>query len=413
MVNRRRAVALIVQKYGGTSVGDAGRIKAVAGRIIARVKGGDRLVVVVSAMGQTTDELIALAAEMTDAPEAREMDLLLSTGEIVTSTLLAMALKHSGQPALALSGAQAGIGTDRVYGRARILKLDPARVIRELDAGAVVIVAGFQGVTEELEIATLGRGGSDTTAVALAAALKAERCEIYTDVEGIYTADPRICPEASKLSEIGYEEMLELATWGARVMHNRAIELAALYNVPVYVSSSFSDEPGTLIHGGVAMEKANKVMGIAHDEDVARITVRGVPDRPGIAATIFEPLGEGGISVDTIVQNASVERLTDLTFTVSRLQLNEALAIIKPIAEEIAAGEVLADTHLAKVSIVGAGMTSGPGYAGRMFRALFEAKINIELITTSEIRITCLIDEKDVPTAVKALHRAFELADAA
>ena len=406
-------MALIVQKYGGTSIASAERIKAVADRIIARVKDGDRLVVVVSAMGQTTDELIALAAEMTDKPEAREMDLLLSTGEIVTSTLLAMALKHSGQPALALSGAQAGIGTDKVYGRARILKLDPARVVRELDAGAVVIVAGFQGLTEELEIATLGRGGSDTTAVALAVSLKAERCEIYTDVDGVYTADPRICPEASKLSEVGYEEMLELSTWGARVMHNRAIELAAVYGVPVYVSSSFNDEPGTLIHGGVAMEKANKVMGIAHDEDVARITVRGVPDRPGIAAHIFEPLGEGGISVDTIVQNASVERLTDLTFTVSRSQLDEAMAIIKPIGEEIKAGEVMADTHLAKVSLVGAGMTSGPGYAGRMFRTLFEAKINIELITTSEIRITCLIDEKDVPAAVKALHRAFELADAA
>ncbi|MCH7484848.1 MAG: ACT domain-containing protein, partial [Chloroflexi bacterium] len=212
---------------------------------------------------------------------------------------------------------------------------------------------------------------------------------------------------------VGYEEMLERSTWGARVMHNRAIELAAVYRVPVYVSSSFNDEPGTLIHGGVAMEKANKVMGIAHDEDVARITVRGVPDRPGIAAHIFEPLGEGGISVDTIVQNASVERLTDLTFTVSRSQLDEAMAIMKPIAEEIEAGEVMADTRLAKVSIIGAGMTSGPGYAGRMFRTLFEAKINIELITTSEIRITCLIDEKDVPTAVKALHRAFELADAA
>ncbi len=405
-------MALIVQKYGGTSVGDAGRIKAVADRILARVRGGDRLVVVVSAMGQTTDELIALAAEMTDAPEAREMDLLLSTGEIVSSTLLAMALKHSGQPALALSGAQAGIGTDRVYGRARILHLDPARVRRELDTGAVVIVAGFQGVTEEMEVATLGRGGSDTTAVALAAALEAERCEIYTDVDGVYTADPRICPEARKLAEIGYEEMLELSTWGARVLHNRAIELAAVYEVPVYVASSFNDEPGTLIHGGVAMEKANKVMGIAHDEDVARITMRGVPDRPGIAAHIFEPLGEGGISVDTIVQNASVERLTDLTFTVSRSQMNEALAICRPIADEIGAGEVLADTHLAKVSIVGAGMTSGPGYAGRMFRTLFESKINIELITTSEIRITCLIDEKDVPAAVKALHAAFELADA-
>jgi aspartate kinase len=394
-------------------VADAERIKAVAQRIIARVEAGDRLVVVVSAMGQTTDELIALAGEMTDEPEAREMDLLLSTGEIVTSTLLSMALKHSGHPAVALSGAQAGIGTDQRYGRARILKVDPQRVVRELDRGAVVIVAGFQGVTDEMEIATLGRGGSDTTAVALAAALKAERCEIYTDVDGIYTADPRICPEASKLAEIGYEEMLELATWGARVMHNRAVELAALYRVPIYVASSFNDAPGTLIHGGLTMEQANKVMGIAHDTDVARITIRGVPDRPGIAAHIFEPLGESGISVDTIVQNASVERLTDLTFTLSRSDLQAALGFIEPIAKEIGAGEVLADTHLAKVSIVGAGMTSGAGYAGRMFRTLFEAKINIELITTSEIRITCLIDEKQVPQAVKALHKAFALADVA
>jgi len=400
---------LVVQKYGGTSVGDAERIKHVAKRIVARVAAGDRLVVVVSAMGDTTDDLIALAQQMTDEPEARELDLLLSTGEIVSSTLLAMALKHAGQPAVALSGAQAGIGTDRRYGRARILSVDPKRIRQELDAGRVVIVAGFQGITEEEDITTLGRGGSDTTAVALAAGLGAERAEIYTDVEGIYNADPRFVPEARKFPEISYEEMLELASYGAKVMHPRAVELGAVQRVPIYVASSFSDAPGTLIHGGPFMEQRNRVMAIAQDMDVARITIRGVPDRPGIAATLFEPLGENGISVDTIVQNASVERLTDLTFTVSRSDLSRALEIVKPVALEIEAPDVLADTHLAKVSIVGAGMTSAAGYAGRMFRTLFEAGINIELITTSEIRITCLIDEKQVREAVRALHKAFEL----
>ncbi len=400
---------LAVQKYGGTSVAGAERIKRVAQRIIARIDAGDRLVVVVSAMGDTTDELIALAQQMTDEPEARELDLLLSTGEIVSSTLLSMALKHAGQPAVALSGAQAGIGTDRRYGRARILKVDPKRVLHELEAGRVVIVAGFQGITAEEDITTLGRGGSDTTAVALAAGLGAERCEIYTDVEGIYDADPRIVPQAKKFPEISYEEMLEMAAYGARVMHPRAVELGAVHGVPIYVASSFSDAPGTLIHGGPFMEQHNKVLGIAQDTDVARITIRGVPDRPGIAATLFEPLGEHGISVDTIVQNASVERLTDLTFTVSRSDLGRAMEIVRPVALEIEAPDVLADTHLAKVSIVGAGMTSAAGYAGRMFRALFEAGINIELITTSEIRITCLIDEKQVKEAVRALHKAFEL----
>ncbi len=402
-------MALIVQKYGGTSVESAERIKAVAARVVKRVDAGDRLVVVVSAMGDTTDELIDLARQMTDEPEPRELDLLLSTGEIVSSTLLAMALKHSGHPAVALSGAQAGIRTDTRHGKARIAKLDPSRILRELDAGKIVIVAGFQGITETMDITTLGRGGSDTTAVALAAALEAERCEILTDVEGVFTADPRLVPEARKLQDISYEEMLELAAWGAKVMHPRAVELGAVYKVPIYVASSFKETPGTLIHGGEVMEQRNKVMGIAQDTDVARITIRGVPDRPGIAAALFQPLGEGGVSVDTIVQNASVERFTDLTFTVSRPDLNRAMEIVKPVVKEIGASEVLADTHLAKVSIVGAGMTSGTGYAGRMFRALFDANVNIELITTSEIRITCLIDESQVPKAVRALHKAFEL----
>jgi aspartate kinase len=405
-------MALIVQKYGGTSVADAERIRSVGDRIARRVQAGDRLVVVVSAMGATTDDLLALAAQMTDRPEERELDLLLSTGEIVSSTLLAMALKHAGRPAVALSGPQAGIGTDKRYGRARILKVDPHRIERELAHGNVVIVAGFQGMTEELDITTLGRGGSDTTAVALAAALKAERCEIYTDVDGIYTADPRIEPKASKLESISYEEMLELASYGATVMHPRAVELGHVYKVPILVASSFKDVPGTLIGGASMMEQRNKVSGIAEDTDVARITLRGVPDQPGIAARLFEPLSNAGISVDTIVQNASVERLTDVTFTVTKASLERAMEIVRPVAAEIGAPEVLADTHLAKVSIVGAGMQSGPGYAGRMFRTLYEAGINIELITTSEIRITCLIDEELVPKAVRALHKAFALEEA-
>ncbi|TET96442.1 MAG: aspartate kinase [Dehalococcoidia bacterium] len=410
-------MALIVQKYGGTSVADAQRIRNVADRIARRLEAGDRLVVVVSAMGDTTDELLALAGQMTERPEEREMDLLLSTGEIVSCTLLAMALKRIGRSAVALSGPQAGIGTDKRYGRARILKVDPHRIERELARGNVVIVAGFQGMTEELDITTLGRGGSDTTAVALAAALKAERCEIYTDVEGIYTADPRIEPNASKLESISYEEMLELASYGATVMHPRAVELGHVYKVPILVASSFKDVPGTLIGGASmtspsGMEQRNKVSGIAEDTDVARITLRGVPDQPGIAARLFEPLSNAGISVATIVQNASVERLTDVTFTVTKASLERAMEIVRPVAAEIGAPEVLADTHLAKVSIVGAGMQSGPGYAGRMFRTLYEAEINIELITTSEIRITCLIDESRVPKAVRALHKAFALEEA-
>jgi aspartate kinase len=406
-------MALIVQKYGGTSVGTAERIRDVVARRIAdRAAAGDRLVVVVSAMGKTTDELIILARQMSAHPPAREMDLLLSTGEIVSAALLAIALNDMGREAVALSGAQAGIRTDTRHGKARIAGLEPKRIKQELDAGRIVIVAGFQGITEEMEVTTLGRGASDTTAVALAAALEAERAEIYTDVEGVFTADPRIVPEARRLRDISYEEMLEMATWGARVLHNRAVELGAIYHIPIYVSSSFKDAPGTLIHGGPFMEQRNKVMAIAHDLDVARITVRRVPDRPGIAASLFEPLGENGISVDTIVQNASIEKLADLTFTVSRHDLDRAMEIVNRIAAEIEAPEVMADTHLAKISIVGAGITSAFGYAGRMFRTLFEAGVNIELITTSEIRITCLIDESQIPKAVKALHKAFELEEA-
>jgi aspartate kinase len=402
-------MALIVQKYGGTSVADAERIKNVARRIAKAKDEGNQVVVVVSAMGDTTDELIKLAYQISEKPDNRELDVLLSTGEVVSSTLLAMALHEMGYPAISLTGAQAGIRTDSAYSRARILKVEAKRVIKELEKGNIVIVAGFQGITDEMDITTLGRGGSDTTAVALAASLGAEICQIYTDVEGVYTADPRLVPEAQQLAEIGYEEMLELASYGAKVMHPRAVELGELFNIPILVASSFSEKPGTLIHGGVAMEVRNKVRSIAHDLDVAKITVVGVPDRPGIAAAIFSPLAKAGINVDTIVQNASIQGITDLTFTVARSQLAKAMEVVEPISKSIGARECVSDAKLGKVSIIGTGMQNTPGYAARMFSTLAEKNINIQLITTSEIRITCIIDEARVEEAVRALHRAFEV----
>ncbi len=402
-------MALIVQKYGGSSVADAERIKNVARRIVATRDKGDKVVVVVSAMGDTTDELISLAYQVTRQPSGREFDMLLSTGELVSSTLLAMALREMGYEAISLSGAQAGIRTDATYSRARILKVEGRRVVKELEKGKIVIVAGFQGITEEMDVTTLGRGGSDTTAVALAASLEAEVCQIYTDVEGVYTADPRLVPEAQRLTEIGYEEMLELASYGAKVMHPRAVELGELFDIPILVVSSFNDSPGTLIHGGASMEVRNKVRSIAHDLDVAKITVVGVPDRPGIAAALFEPLAKTNVSVDTIVQNASIKNITDLTFTVASGQLDKAMEVVEPIARSIGARECASDSKLGKVSIIGTGMQNTPGYAARMFGALSEQGINIQLISTSEIRITCIIDESRVKDAVRALHKAFKL----
>jgi len=402
-------MALIVQKYGGTSVANAERIKNVARRIAQAKDKGDQVVVVVSAMGDTTDELIELAYQVSKHPDRRELDHLLSTGEIVSSTLLAMALHGMGYQAISLTGAQAGIRTDAAHSRARILKVESKRVVKEMEKGNIVIIAGFQGVTEEMDITTLGRGGSDTTAVALAAGLGAETCQIYTDVEGVYTADPRLIPEAQKLKEISYEEMLELASYGAKVMHLRAVELGELNNIPILVASSFTDSPGTLIHGGVSMEVRNKVRSIAHDLDVAKVTVIGVPDRPGIAAAIFQPLAKAGISVDTIVQNAGIKNITDLTFTVAKSDLAKAMEVVEPVCLSIDAKECVTDSRLGKVSIIGTGMQNTPGYAARMFGALSEQGINIQLITTSEIRITCIIDEARVKDAVRALHQAFEL----
>ena len=405
-------MALVVQKYGGSSVADGEKIKNVARRIVETREKGDEVVVVASAMGDTTDELIRLARQVSPEPQERELDVLLSTGEIVSSTLLAMALANLGYKAVSLSGAQAGIETDASYGRARILRIEPKRVVEELERGNIVIVAGFQGITQDMDITTLGRGGSDTTAVALAASLKAKVCQIYTDVEGVYTADPRLVPEARRLEEIAYEEMLELATYGAKVMHARAVELGEVYNMPILVASSFSDKPGTIIHGGVSMEVRNRVRGIAHDVDVAKITVVAVPDRPGIASAIFEPLAKANISVDTIVQNASINNITDLTFTVARGDLDKAMSLAKPVAKSVGARECVSDSTLAKVSIIGTGMQHTPGYAATMFRVLYEQGINIQLITTTEIRITCIIAEDRVRDAVRALHKAFELEQA-
>ncbi len=402
-------MAIIVQKYGGSSVADAEKIRNVARRIAAASDKGNQVVVVVSAMGDTTDELINLAYQINDRPDPRELDVLMSTGEVVSSTLLAMALESMGYEAISLSGAQAGIKTDAAYRRARILKVESRRVEKELRKGNIVIVAGFQGITEEMDITTLGRGGSDTTAVALAASLGAEVCQIYTDVEGVYTADPRLVSEAHPLAEIGYEEMLELASHGAKVMHPRAVELGELYRIPILVASSFTENPGTLIHGGVSMEVRNKVRNIAHDLDVAKITVVGVPDHPGIAAAIFDSLAKAGVSIDTIVQNASIANITDLTFTVTKNDLAEAMKVVEPIAKSIGARECVSNSALGKVSIVGTGMQNTPGFAARMFNTLSEKGINIQLITTSEIRITCIIDEAKVKEAVRALHRAFQL----
>lgn len=402
-------MSLIVQKYGGSSVADAEKIKAVARRVVAAKEKGNQVVVVISAMGDTTDDLISLAQQVTDQPDERELDVLLSTGEMISSTLLAMAVKSLGYKAISLSGSQAGIQTDAAYSRARIRAITPQRILKELEKDKIVIVAGFQGITEEMDVTTLGRGGSDTTAVALAVSLGAEICHIYTDVEGVYTADPRLVPQARKLKEIDYDEMMELATYGAKVMHPRAVEIGKLYNTPILVASSFTDSPGTVIRGGILMEVRNKVRGVAHDLNVAKVTVLAVPDQPGIASSLFEPLAEARVSVDTIVQNASVGGITDLTFTVARTDLNKAMHIVEPIARAIGARGCVSNAKLGKVSIVGTGMQNTPGYAARMFRALYDAGINIELITTSEIRVTCIIDEKKVTAAVRALHKAFQL----
>ena len=401
----------VVQKYGGTSVGSVERLRAVAERIARRAAEGQPIAVVVSAMGKTTDELVALAAQISPRPPRREMDMLLATGEIVSSALLAMAVRQLGHGAVALTGAQAGVFTDDTYGRARIRNIDTERIQREFAEGNVVIIAGFQGASAAADFTTLGRGGSDTSAVALGAALKARQVEIYTDVEGVYTTDPRIEPDARRLADIAAEEMLEAAAQGAGVMHPRAVELGLLHDIPIVVASSFAADgaAGTVIRKEVQMEPEDRVRTIALDRDVASLTLRHVPDRPGIAAQLFGPLADAGISVDTIVQNAGEDRLTDLTFTVTRADFEQAREAAAPLARELGAKELLSNDDLVKVSLIGTGMQSAPGYAALMFRTLSEAGVNIELITTSEIRITVLVRAERGEEAVRLLHRAFAL----
>jgi aspartate kinase len=403
---------LLVQKYGGSSVGSVERIAAVVARIARDRAAGRDVVAVVSAMGDTTDDLLALASSVTSGalPNAREQDALLATGEIQSAALLAMALIARGTDAISLSGAQAGISADGTYGKGRIAGIEPKRVRAELDAGRVVIVAGFQGVSEGSETTTLGRGGSDTSAVALAAALGADRCQIFTDVRGVYTADPRAVPAARQLSVVGYEEMLELANQGAQVMQTRAVELGWVNNVAIEVLSSFEEQPGTVIKEDTQVEKRNKVRGLAADTKVAKVTMVAVPDKPGIARSVFDPLSAANINVDMIVQNVSHDGTTDLSFTTSRVDLAAARPVLEKIRAEIGARALEIDENVAKVSIVGAGIQNAPGYAARMFGTLADAKINIQMISTSEIRITCIVSESDAPRALEALHDTFDLA---
>jgi len=414
-MEEQQPVQLVVQKFGGSSLAEADQIRRVAQRIArARASGAD-LVVIVSAMGDTTDELLALAAAITDEPDARELDMLLATGEHQSATLVSMALHALGVKAISLTGAQAGITTDESHGRARIANVEPRRVRNELDKGNVVIVAGFQGLKSGSaddgvgETTTLGRGGSDTTAVALAAALRADRCQIFTDVRGIYTADPRLVTDARQLPVIGYEEMLELAQQGAQVMQVRAVELGWINDVEIEVLSSFEDAPGTLIREDPLVEQRNKVRGLAHDRNVAKVTLLAVPDRPGIARAVFGPLAEAGVIVDMIVQNVGHDGATDISFTVPRVELAKAEKVLAPVVEEMGARGIATDPTVAKVSIVGAGLHNAPGYAARMFGSLADAGVNIEMISTSEVRITCVIGEAELADALTALHGAFEL----
>lgn len=402
---------LLVHKYGGSSVGTIDRIKNIAKKLARLKEEGNDLVVVVSAMGDTTDELIDLAKKVSKRPSPRELDALMSTGEQISGALMAMALEDIGIPSISLTGWQAGIYTDENAGRARIKSVDPARIKEELKKGKVVIVAGFQGICDQNDITTLGRGGSDTTAVALGIALGVEKTEIFTDVKGIYTADPRIVKNAKKLDVISYEEMLELASQGARVMHNRAVELGWIYNMKIEVKSSFEDEPGTIIQEVSEMEPVSRVRGIAHKKDIAKITLKHVLDRPGIAHKIFKPLGDVGINVDDIIQNASESGYTDISFTIPIDDVDKALEILENVKRELGIREVSCNKKVGKVSIVGVGIQSTPGIAAKMFGFLGEAGINIDMISTSEIKIGCIINEDDVEKAVNVLHEGFGLGE--
>ena len=400
---------LIVQKFGGSSVANVERIQNVAQRVVSYRKKRHDLVVVVSALGDTTDELIELASKITNNPSEREMDMLLSTGEQISVALLALAIHKLGYEAVSFTGAQVGIITDKSHTKARIIKINADKIRKALKEKKIVIVAGFQGVTLDQDITTLGRGGSDLTAVALAKELKADECEIYTDVEGIFTTDPRIEPKAKKLDKITYDEMLEMASLGAQVMQPRSIEVAKKFDVPLHVRSSFSKNPGTKIIKEVKRMEEVVVNGVTLNKSEAKITICDVPDKPGVAAKIFKELSAGGISVDMIVQNVSHTRKTDLSFTVSKQDLPKALRLVKKVARNVGAGEVLRDQDIARVSVVGVGMKSHPGVAATMFGTMAENQINIEMISTSDISISCIIKKKYAETAVKALHEEFSL----
>ncbi len=402
---------VIVQKYGGSSIADAERIKRVAERVVGAADSGKQVCVVVSAMGETTDELLELASQISPAPHARELDMLLTAGERISMALLSMAINELGRDAISFTGSQAGIVTDTSHGKARILEVKAQRVREALSLGKIAIVAGFQGVSTAFDVTTLGRGGSDTTAVALAAALDANACEIYTDVDGVFTADPRIVPEARKLHAVSYEEMLELSASGAKVLMLRSVEYARNYGVLIHVRSSFTDEDGTWIREEDERMERAIISGVAHDTSEAKVTILGVPDRPGVAARVFRPLADEGVNVDMIVQNASADGRTDIFFTIPKEDLRRAAPILESVCSAVDAEGLDTDPDIAKVSLVGAGMKTHPGVAADMFDALADAGINIEIISTSSIRVSCVIRSSEVEPAVRAIHDRFKLAD--
>jgi aspartate kinase len=406
-------MGLIVQKYGGTSVGDAERIKSVAKRIVSTARSGNQVCVVVSAMGHSTDELVSLAAQVSEDPNPREMDMLLTAGERISMALLSMVISDLGYESISFTGSQAGIVTDTTHGRARILEVKGDRVRQALSGKKIAIVAGFQGVSTEYDVTTLGRGGSDTTAVALAAALGADACEIYTDVDGVYTADPRIVPTARKLHAVSYEEMLELAASGAGVLMLRAVEYARNYGVVLHVRSSFDYEDGTWVtEEDERMERAI-ISGIAHDTSEAKVVIQNVPDTPGIAARVFRPLADEGINIDMIVQNVAEDGRTDISFTMPTDDLRRARPVLEEIVGSVGAEGIATDPDIAKVSLIGAGMKSHPGVAADMFDAIADAGINIEIISTSSIRVSCIVRKFEVERAVRAVHERFDLTEEA
>ena len=405
-------MALIVQKFGGSSVADLARIRNVAQRVARTVDAGNQVVVVLSAMGDTTDDLIAMAKEITPHPSEREMDMLMTTGEQQSVALLAITLQTMGYKAVSLTGEQAGIRTDRVYSRAKIISIDSVWLERELAGGKIVVVTGFQGIDSLGEIHTLGRGGSDTSGVALAIGLNADFCEIYTDVDGVYTADPRIVPEAHKLPEISFDEMLEMSSLGAGVLQPRSVEMAKTFNMPVCVRSSFNDNEGTMVKEEVEMKQLEQevlVSGVAYDDDLVKVTVYGVPDRPGIASVLFCALADAKVNVDMIIQSGHKNGKNDISFTTSKEADGKLEEVLEPVIAELGADNFTLETDVAKVSIVGAGMITNPGVAARMFKCLYENGFNIEMISTSEIKVSCILKKEGAKDAVRKLHEYFGL----